>query len=169
MSSLASKNIALLLCSGFEEEPFVKLQQELVAAGATIKVVSRDSGLTNGWAGDTWGLSYPVDAALSETLAIDYDVMVIPDGLRHSDMLLNDPHGLRVVSAFLREDVPSLVIGSAVASLQGKDLLDGRDVAGDAVTLDKMLVTAPAGADTSEMITTLKAAVQAADEVEAAA
>ena len=163
MSSLASKNIALLLCSGFEEEPFVKLQQELVAAGATIKVVSRDSGLTNGWAGDTWGLSYPVDAALSETLAIDYDVMVIPDGLRHSDMLLNDPHGLRVVSAFLREDVPSLVIGSGVASLQG------RDVAGDAVTLDKMLVTAPAGADTSEMITTLKAAVQAADEVEAAA
>ncbi|MCE2516507.1 MAG: DJ-1/PfpI family protein [Alphaproteobacteria bacterium] len=169
MSSLSSKNIALLLCSGFDEQPFVQLQQQLAAVGANVKVVSRDHGLTNGWAGETWGLSYPVDAALSETLAIDYDVMVIPDGQRHSDMLLNDPHGMRVVSAFLREDVPSLVIGAAVTSLKEKNLLDDRDVAGDDITLDKMLVTAPSGADTAEMISTLSKAVQAADEVEAAA
>ena len=29
-------------------------------------------------------------------------------------MLLNDPHGKRIINAFMRENVPSLVIGSAV-------------------------------------------------------
>jgi protease I len=168
-SPLASKNIAILLCSGFEEQSFVKLQQGLMKAGAQVKVVSRDNGLTNGWAGKDWGLSYSVDAALAETLAIDFDVMVIPTGYRHTDMLLNDPHGMRVVSAFLRENTPCLVIGTGVEALLSKDLFEGRDIPADGIQLDKTLVTAPAEADTAEMIIALEQAVVATDAVEVAA
>lgn len=167
-SALASKNIALLVCSGFEEQPFIKLQQALIATGANVKVISRDNGLTNGWAGATWGLSYPVDLSLSETLAIDYDVMIIPDGVRHSDMLINSPHGERVITAFLREDVPSLIIGSAITSLQSKELLAGRELSEDKIKLDKSLVMASTDVDIAEMIDLLGQSVANA-EVEAAA
>ena len=168
-SSLLNKSVALLACSGFEEQPFVKLQQELVATGAKVKVISRDSGLTNGWAGSNWGLSYPVDAQLAETLAIDYDVMVIPDGTRHTEMLLNDAHGKRIVNAFIRENVPSLVIGSAVDSLISNDLLEDDKIASEAPMLDKTLVIASAEADTSSMIELLAQAVELNKTVEAAA
>jgi protease I len=169
ISPFNSKSVAFLLCSGFEEHPFVSLQQALVYAGAKVKVVSRDNGLTNGWAGNTWGLSYPVDSVLSETLAVDFDVMVIPTGVRHTDMLVNDLHGMRVISAFLRENAPSLVIGSGVDALQSKDLFDGRIVSSGDIAIDKTLVTAPAGADTEAMMVALGQAVTVAASVENAA
>ena len=168
-SSLLDKSVALLACSGFEEQPFVKLQQALAAAGAKVKVISRDSGLTNGWAGNNWGLSYPVDAQLSETLAIDYDIMVIPDGSRHTEMLLNDPHGKRIVNAFIREDVPSLLIGSAVDALKSHDILSDDSAVGEDASLNKTLVIAPVEADTSSMVALLAQAVDNAKTVEAAA
>ena len=153
--ALSQKTIALLACSGFDEQPFVALQQALVAAGAKVKVISRDHGLTNGWANGVWGLSYPVDGALSETLAIDYDVMVVPTGERHTALLLNDPHGRRIINAFLREDVPSLIVGSAVDSLAEKDMLDGFNRTDDDLCVDKNLVMASEAADTQAMIDAL--------------
>ena len=154
-NALSQKKIALLACSGFDEQPFVALQQALVAAGASVKVVSRDHGLTNGWANGVWGLSYPVDGALSETLAIDYDVMVVPTGERHSAMLLNDPHGRRIINAFLREEVPSLVIGTSIDAIADKDMLDGYNRDAESIIVDKNLVMAPEGTDTETMIAEL--------------
>ncbi len=169
MSLMQNKTVALLVCSGFEEQPFIKLQQAMNAAGAKVRVISRDSGLTNGWAGSNWGLSYPVDAALSETLAIDYDVMIVPDGTRHTEMLLNDAHGKRIVNAFIREQVPSLVIGSAIDALKANDMLGEDVVVGEEASVNKTLVTAPTGADTAEMIALLAQAIENAKTVEAAA
>ena len=169
MSSMQNTTVALLVCSGFEEQPFVKLQQALAASGAKVRVISRDSGLTNGWAGGNWGLSYPVDEPLSETLAIDYDMMVIPDGSRHTEMLLNDAHGKRIVNAFIRENVPSLVIGSAVDALKANNLLDDDVIIGEEASLNKTLVTAPAGADTDAMVALMVQALENAKTVEAAA
>lgn len=157
-SSLSGKTIALVVCSGFEEQLFVTLQRNLTEAGAKVKVVSRDNGVTNGWSGETWGLSYPVDAALSETLAVDYDGVVIPDGERHTNLLLGDAHGKRVINAFLREEAPALVIGSAVAMIG--ELGYGEGNAGDAVAQSGNLVTAPADADLNEMIDNFDLAVR---------
>ena len=133
-SSLTGKTIALVVCSGFEEQPFVALQRHLTEAGAIVKVVSRDNGVTNGWSGENWGMSYPVDAALAETLAVDFDGVVIPDGERHTNLLMNNAHGKRLVNAFLREDAPALVIGSAVAMTS--ELGFGDAAVADAITLE---------------------------------
>ena len=168
-SSLQNKSVALLVCSGFEEQPFVKLQQTLVASGAKINVISRDSGLTNGWAGSNWGLSYPVDANLSQTLAVDFDIMVIPDGSRHTEMLFNDAHGKRIINAFIRENMPSLVIGSGVDALEAHGLIDDDISALDSPSLDKTLVIAPANADNSELVSLLGEAVDNSKDIEAAA
>jgi len=166
--ALSEKTIALLACSGFDEQAFVALQQALVAKGAKVKVISRDNGLTNGWANGVWGLSYPVDGALSETLAIDYDIMVVPTGERHSTMLLNDPHGRRVINAFLREDVPGVVIGSSIKALQEKDLLDGHDFDETCLSVSKNLVLAPEGTDTESVIAALIDVVDSGDKAAAA-
>ena len=149
-SSLSGKTIAIVVCSGFEEQPFVALQRQLTEAGASVKVVSRDNGVTNGWSGNTWGLSYPVDAALAETLAVDYDGVVIPHGERHSNLLINDAHGKRVVNAFLREDAPALVIGSSVDMIAELGFGSGK-VEGE-ITSASNLVMAPADADLEQMI-----------------
>ena len=149
-SSLSGKTIALVVCSGFEEQPFVALQRHLTEAGAIVKVVSRDNGVTNGWSGENWGMSYPVDAALAETLAVDFDGVVIPDGERHTNLLMNNAHGKRLVNAFLREDAPALVIGSAVAMIGELGFGDGS--VADTIHLEANRVTAPADADVNEMI-----------------
>jgi len=166
-SPFDGKTIAILVGSGFEEKPFVDLQRALVSAGAIVKVISRDTGLTNGWANGTWGLSYPVDAHISETLAVDFDALVIPDGKRHTDILLNEAHARRITTAFLREGVPSLLIGSGVELAREYDFADTASV--DEITTKKTLVLAPTGADIEEILVAFKAAMVNASTEEAAA
>ncbi|XDZ65452.1 DJ-1/PfpI family protein [Alphaproteobacteria bacterium LSUCC0684] len=166
-SPFDGKTIAILVGSGFEEKPFVDLQRALASAGATVKVISRDTGLTNSWANGTWGLSYPVDAHISETLAVDFDAFVIPDGKRHTDILINEAHVRRLASAFLRESAPSLLIGSGVELAREYGFADSASV--DEVTTMGALVLAPAGAEVEEILVAFEAAMVNASAEEAAA
>ena len=166
-SPFDGKTIAILVGSGFEEKPFVDLQRALASAGATVKVISRDTGLTNGWADGTWGLSYPVDAHISETLAVDFDAVVIPDGKRHTDILLNEAHARRVATAFLRENAPALLIGSGVELAREYGFADTGSV--DEIIARDSLVLAPAGAKTDEILVAFKAAMVNASAEDVAA
>ena len=87
--------------------------------------------------------------ALAETLAVDFDGVVIPDGERHTNLLMNNAHGKRLVNAFLREDAPALVIGSAVAMTSELGLVMLLLLTNP---LEANRVTAPADADVNEMI-----------------
>ncbi len=167
VSSLMKKNIAILVCSGFEEKYFVHLQRAITEAGAKVTIISRDTGVTNGWTGNGWGLSYPVDTQLSETLAVDYDGVVIPDGSRHTQLLLAEPHGKRVVNAFMREAAPALVIGSAVDLIAELGHINAGQP--EAITLNSTLVTAPADADLNEMVDNFASAVANYTDTEEAA
>ena len=166
-SPFDGKTIAILVGSGFEEKPFVALQRALTAAGAKVKVISRDTGLTNGWADGAWGLSYPVDGHISETLAVDYDALVVPDGKRHVEILLNEAHAKRITSAFVREHVPSLFIGSGMGLAQECGL-SLSEIPEEITTMDAF-VLAPAGGDTEEIMVAFNAVIMNASAEEAAA
>lgn len=166
-SPFDGKTIAILVGSGFEEKPFVDLQRALASAGASVKVISRDTGLTNGWANGSWGLSYPVDKHISDTLAVDFDAFIIPDGKRHTDILLNEAHGKRIATAFLRESAPSVLIGSGVDLAREYGFAGAASV--DEVTMNDTLVLAPAGADIEEIVVAFTAAMVNASAEEAAA
>ena len=166
-NTFSQKKIALLACSGFDEKSFVSLQQSLIALGASVKVISRDSGLVNGWVNNGWGLSYPVDAVLAETLAIDYDMFVVPTGERHSTMMMNEAHGRRIINAFLREQVPGILMGTSIQAAAEQDMLAGYNYGEDAVSVDKNLVLASEDADTKDMVDALVNVV--ANTVDAAA
>lgn len=122
ISGFAGKTVAIMVASGFDEEMFIAIQRAMLSVGAKLKVVSRDAGLTNAWNGTGWGMSYPVDATISTALAVDYDVLIIPTGSRHVETLAGEVHVKRLLRAFLREDMPTLMISDAVALLDVVDV-----------------------------------------------
>ena len=152
LAHLSGKTIAIMVASGFDETGFIAIQRAMMEAGAKLKIVSREAGLTNAWNGNGWGMSYPVDETLSTALAIDYNGLIIPAGKRHVDTLENEAHAKRVLRAFLREDMPVLLLGEATAMLQ---MVDGAavrqyataDDAGRAPVVDGRLVTSAAARD----------------------
>ena len=170
LSALAGKTAAILVSHGFSESVLINLQKQLNDAGVKARMVSKENGLINGWAGDQWGLSYPVDGVWRETLAVDYDMMVIPDGDQHLKALLSDSHAKRIISAFLREKAPSLLIGSGVDIAKSLDLLADIAPENDThVLASDNIVVAGKLADISEMIDSLALAVSnTVDEVNAA-
>ena len=170
LSALAGKTAAILVSHGFSENVLINLQKQLNAAGVKAKMVSKENGLINGWAGEQWGLSYPVDGVWRETLAVDYDIMVIPDGDQHLKALSSDSHAERIISAFLREKAPSLLVGGGVDMAKSLDLLADIAPENDThVLASDHIVVAGKSADISEMIDSLALAVSnTVDEVNAA-
>ena len=146
LAHLSGKTIAIMVASGFDEIGFIAIQRAMMQSGAKLKIVSREAGLTNAWNGTGWGMSYPVDATLSTALAIDYDGLIIPAGKRHIETLENEAHAKRVLRAFLRENMPVLLLGDAAAMLQTVDGAANRphamaNAASEALVVDGRLVT----------------------------
>ena len=157
LSNFSGKTIAIMVASGFDETAFIAIQRAMMTAGGKLKVVSREAGLTNAWNGTGWGMSYPADATLSTTLAIDFDALIVPSGSRHIESLKTEAHAKRVLRAFLREDMPVLLQGEAISLL---DLIeDDPDLpkvskVDKGPVVDRNLVTMPAP---SEALDELKA------------
>ena len=144
LSHFTGKTIAMMLASGFDEAGFIAIQRATMAAGAKVKIVSREAGLTNAWNGTGWGMSYPADATLSTTLAVDYHALIVPAGQRHVDALQNEAHAKRVLGAFLRANMPVLLQAEARQLLRLIDGGESRTIAGDrdsAPVINNNLVT----------------------------
>ncbi len=142
MSNFAGKTVGLMVAGGFDEATFVAVQKAMLTVGAKLKIISRDVGLTNAWNGTGWGMSYPVDSTLSTTLAVDYDALIVPHGSRHIEKLSNEVHAKRILRAFLREEMPVMIIGDAIAILDIVDVARpefGEDEA--AVRVENLVVT----------------------------
>jgi protease I len=129
LSAFKGKKIAIMVASGFNEEQFLIIQKTLLAAEGSYSIISRDIGTTNGWASNNWGLSYPVDQAVSETLAIDFDALIVPGGSNQIETLSNDLHVRRILRAFLRENEPVALAGVSTMLLTTIDAAKGRKVA----------------------------------------
>ena len=158
LSNFSGKTIAIMVASGFDETGFIAIQRAMMTAGGKLKVVSREAGLTNAWSGKGWGMSYPVDATLSTTLAIDYDALIVPAGIRHIESLKTEAHAKRVLKAFLREDMPVLLQGAAMEMIDLIDVFVDRSMAGDndkAPVIDRNLVTITAASETLDDLAAL--------------
>ena len=134
MTNFAGKTVGLMVASGFDEATFITIQKALLVAGAKLQIISKDAGLTNAWQCNGWGMSYPVDSTLSTTLAVDYDALIIPNGNRHIEKLSSEVHAKRILRAFLRENMPVLILSDAIKILDIVDMAhpeftDGANVA----------------------------------------
>jgi protease I len=156
---LAGKAIAILVANGFEETEMTEPQRALLKLGAALKVISPEQGLVNGWHGKAWGHYFPVDKAIAEVLAADFDMLVLPGGERSVAKLAQNPHTRRIVGSFMDSGKPVGAIDDAIQLLIAAQKLKGRTVAADPalseavegagaalseepVVVDKTLVTA---------------------------
>ena len=57
LSNFSEKTIAIMVASGFDETGFITIQRAMMSAGAKLRIVSREAGLTNAWNGTGWGMS----------------------------------------------------------------------------------------------------------------
>lgn len=126
---LGGKTIAIMVNNGFDEIEFTEPQKRLIEEGATVKVVSRANGLVNGWYDNSWGHFFPIDADLADTLAVDYQGLIIPGGIRSVDKMFDEPHAKRVLKACIRAGMPIALFGDAAKMLIATDDAKGRTLA----------------------------------------
>ena len=142
MTNFAGRTIGLMVAGGFDEATFIAIQKAMLGANAKLKIISRDAGLTNAWNGTVWGMSYPVDSTLSTTLAVDYDALIVPSGERHITTLSDEVHAKRILRAFLREDMPVLLIDDAIRILDIVEMAHPEFAADETTTREGNLVAA---------------------------
>ena len=168
--SLSAKKMAIMVSAGFDETQFINIQKSMMSSNAWLKVISNKPGLVNGANGGMLGMAYPVDAVLSETLAIDYDGLIIPGGQAHVEKLLSEPHAMRILRAFLREDMPVLFMEEAVdllsaieSEVQESDFESGADI-----SIVRNVVRATAQASAPSSLSALADALAYSEEAAAA-
>ena len=127
---LAGTKIAILVANGFVQQDFTEIQKTLNAAGATLKIISPDQGLVNGWEGAGWGHHFPVDQQLSTALGADFDMLVVSGGQRSLDKLKTTAHTRRFIGSFLTYGKPVALFGDAASMLVYAGQAAGRTVAG---------------------------------------
>ncbi len=166
---LSGVKIAILVANGFDEADMTESQRALLAAGATLKVVSVDQGLVNGWQGRGWGHHFAVDLPLSAALAADFTMLVIPGGSRSLEKLKLTAHTRRFIGGFMAANKAVAVFGDAVRLLAFADQLGNWTVTGaadarneaerggavwseESIVLDGMLLTGVSGDETREAL-----------------
>lgn len=128
--ALQSQKIAVLISNGFNESEFLLIQRAMIDQGASLKIISTDSGLVNGWDGKGWGHNFAIDAQLNTALGIDYDAVIIPGGQRSLDKLKLTAHSRRFIGSFLAAMKPVVCMGDAVQLLAHTDHVAGKTVSG---------------------------------------
>lgn len=129
--TLANKTIAVLAANGFDELNMTEPQRALLAAGATVRIVSPEQGLVNGWHESAWGHYFQVDIPLSTALAADFDAVIVPGGVRGVDKLAGMAHTTRFLRGFMDAAKPVVAIGQAVRLLAVVERAQGRSLAAD--------------------------------------
>lgn len=114
---LQGKTIAILVANGFEETQMTEAQRALLKVGATLRTISPEQGLVNGWHGTAWGHYFPVDKPVGDVLAADFDMLLLPGGERSVAKLQQSAHTKRIVGHFIDAGKPIAAIDGGVALL----------------------------------------------------
>ncbi|MEA1938076.1 MAG: DJ-1/PfpI family protein [Pseudomonadota bacterium] len=141
---LSGMKIGILVASGFEELHVTGAQRALMEAGATVCMIGLDQGLVNGWIGKSWGHYFAIDAKIGETLATDYNALIVPGGDRAVTKLLSNKHVARVITTAIDAGFPLAVLGAGVEIIDFAGRAKGRKLTGAQNSATRMT---EAGAD----------------------
>lgn len=127
---LLGVKIAVLVANGFSEKDLTMTQKNLLNAGANLRIVSMDQGLVNSWNDQGWGLNFAADQVLSEALAVDFDMLLVPGGQRSVDKLKLTAHTRRFVGGFMNASKPVALFEEAVELLIFAERASGHALSG---------------------------------------
>ena len=126
--SLSGAKIAMLIANGFHQDEMIGLQKSLTSHEASVRIVSPENGLVNGWDGKGWGHHFAVDVPLSTSLGADYSALVVPGGQRSIEKLNLTAHTKRFINSFMDSEKPVVVLNNAANILILADQIRGRSV-----------------------------------------
>jgi deglycase len=123
---LQGKKIAFLATDGVEQVEYTEPRKAVEQAGATAHLVSLKPGQIQGFNHLDKGDTFPVDKAVSEASADDYDGLVLPGGVANPDRLRTDKDAVRFVRSFFEAGKPVGVICHGPWTLVEADVVKGR-------------------------------------------
>lgn len=105
-NELRNKRVAALVDHGFEQVELIEPKKALEQAGATVDVVSPQSGKVKGWNHKEWGDEVPVDRGLDGANADEYDALLLPGGVMNPDRLRMNRAAVQFVKKFVDANKP---------------------------------------------------------------
>ena len=107
---LKGPKVAILSTDGVEHVELVEPRMALDAAGALTHLISLKPGTIKAVNHDEKGDELPVDRALSEVHASEYDALLLPGGVKNPDTLRMDQHAVQFVREFMMAEKPVAAI-----------------------------------------------------------
>ena len=128
-SELTGKTIAFLAADGVENVELTKPRATLQDAGATVTVLSLETGTIQSMEGDIKpSEELAVDEAVGDVAVEDFDALVLPGGTVNPDKLRVDETAVAFVRDFVASGKPVAAICHGPWTLAEAGVLDGRRV-----------------------------------------
>jgi protease I len=123
---LQGRTIAFLATDGVEQIEYTEPRKAVEEAGATAHLVALEAGKIQGFNHLDKGDTFPVDKAVSEASADDYDGLVLPGGVANPDALRADEQAVQFVRSFFEAGKPVASICHGAWTLVEADVVRGR-------------------------------------------
>ena len=124
---LNGKKVAFLVANeGVEQVELTEPWEEARNQGAQTDLIAPEKGEVQGFNHLDKADTFPVDKAVSEVDASDYDALVLPGGVANPDQLRTDEDAVAFVRAFFEQHKPVAAICHAPWTLVEADVVDGR-------------------------------------------
>lgn len=129
MSELTGKTIAFL-CSneGAEQVELTRPWQAVKDAGATPKLVAPEAGKIQAFNHLDKGDTFPVDLAVADADAAQFDALVLPGGVANPDQLRMKPDAVQFAKDFFTAGKPVAVICHGPWTLVEAEVVRGRKI-----------------------------------------
>jgi len=124
----SGKKVLILATNGFEQSELEVPRDKLKAAGATVDIVSPESGEIKGWDKKDWGRPVKVDKTLDQATADDYDAIVMPGGQINPDLLRVNDKALKLIKDFYNQKKVVAAVCHAPWLLIETGIVKGRKV-----------------------------------------
>ncbi|MGH2754806.1 MAG: type 1 glutamine amidotransferase domain-containing protein [Actinomycetota bacterium] len=125
---LSGKRIAFLATDGVEQVELTKPWEAIKGAGAKVELISLETGSIQGFNHLDKGDTFPVDGAVSDVSANDFDGLVLPGGVANPDALRMQDDAVKFTRSFFEQGKPVAAICHAPWMLVEAGVLDGRKV-----------------------------------------
>jgi len=128
MQKLNGKRVAILVEDGFEQVELTSPKQALEEAGAKTHIISPKRDKVKGWEHTKWGQEFPVDVAIEQANASDYDALLLPGGVMNPDKLRTNQQAVQFVRSFFDQGKPVAAICHGPWTLIEAGVVNGRKV-----------------------------------------
>jgi protease I len=126
-TSLNGKKVAILVATeGIEQVELTEPRKALEEAGATVELVSTETGEAQAFNHLDKADTFPIDRVVGDISAEDYDALMLPGGVANPDNLRTDAGAVSFVRAFFDAGKPVAAICHAPWTLVEADVVKGR-------------------------------------------